>query len=79
MANPAEFFYTYRDLGRLSGLRLNTISQHVRRGNLDPGALESVVLWLSRHGSLDLRQRMLCAALVREVEPKAKRRRKSRK
>jgi len=72
-----EFQYTYRDLGRLSGMAINTVHQDARRGNLDPADLASVVVWLARHGKLALRRRMVFSALSRELasEPKPRRRR----
>ncbi len=47
MAHPTEFRYTYQNLAKLSGLALNTIHQHTRRGTLDPADLKSV-LWVNR-------------------------------
>lgn len=77
MALPVEFTFSYKDLSRLTNLTPNSIWQHVRRGTLDPRNLESVLLWLSRHATFKLRQRMLYAALARELDvPKAKPRRR---
>lgn len=76
MATAAEFRYDYQDLAALSGLAKNSVYQHTRRGNLDPADLSSVVVWLARHGTLDLRRRMINAALLRELGEDVKPRRK---
>ena len=80
MPHFAEFCYDYEDLARLSGMGKNAIWQHVRRGNLDAADLESVLVWLARHGRLALRQRLVAAALgapehkAKPTRKKAKRR-----
>jgi len=65
MPRPTEFTFTYRDLVRLSAMSQNTLYQQVRRGNLDPADLQSVLLFLARHGKIGLRLRIVHAALLR--------------
>ena len=79
MAHPAEFTFGYKDLGKLSGMALNSVQQHTRRGTLDPSDLRSVLIWLARHGKLNLRRQIVYAALSRELDSKAKPRRKTRR
>jgi len=68
MAAPCKFSWSYADLAKLTPLSLNAVWQHVRRRNLDPSDLESVIVWLARHGTLTLRQRLVRAALTGEVD-----------
>ena len=68
MARPVEFTYTYAKIARLAGMTRNTCHQHVVRGNLDPADLESVLVWLARHGKFGLRTRIVGAALSRELQ-----------
>lgn len=63
MPRFAEFSYGYRDIARLSGMDLNAIQQHVRRENLNPADLGSLLVWIARHGKIGLRMRLVHAAL----------------
>jgi len=76
MPHPTEFRYTYQTLAKLSGMALNSIHQHVTRGNLDPADLESVLYWLARHGRQKLRQRLVAYAMAVFVLPEAPGKRK---
>ena len=67
MARPAEFTYTYAQIAKSADMSLNSCHQHVARGNLDPDDLESVLVWLARHGKFGLRKRFVGAALWREL------------
>lgn len=62
---PEEFRYSYATLARLTGMTYDTVCQHRSRGNFDPAKLETVLIWLARHGKKDLRHRMIHAALDR--------------
>jgi hypothetical protein len=44
---PIRFSYTYKDISRLTGVKVNTIRQHVNRGRLDPTRLESVISYVN--------------------------------
>jgi hypothetical protein len=68
MAEPAKHFFNYLDIQRCTGLPKNTIFQHVTRGLLNPGKLESVVVYLARRGNAKLRQEIVEAALLRTHE-----------
>ena len=67
MARPVEFTYTYANIAKLADMSRNSCHQHVARGNLDPADLESVLVWLARHGKFGLRKRIVGAALSREL------------
>ena len=68
MARPVEFTYSYATIAKLTGLTKNTVYQHVRRSNLNPEDLASVLVWAARHGKLSLRKRIVGAALSRELD-----------
>lgn len=59
--------YHYSDLQRCTGKTNEAIRQHVSRGNLDLGKLESVVMWLARHAKPELRRKILQYALEPDV------------
>ena len=73
MARPAiEFLYGYEDIRKLTNLTYANIKSHKKRGSFDPADLRSVVLFLARHGKLELRKAIVEHALMREKElPKA--------
>ncbi len=74
MAKPQEFTYNYQVLSRLSGMKMNSLHQAKCRGDFDPEDLESVVIWLARHGKASLRRRMINYALERILPEKPGRR-----
>lgn len=79
---PSEWTYSYLDLAKLTGLSQNAIHQAVTRGNLDPGNLESVLVWLSRQANPELKRAMLRHALYEDADTvanRAKAKRKKRK
>lgn len=63
---PFEWTFGYVDLAKLTGMGTNAIMQQVSRGNLDPGSLESLLLWLSRHARPSLRRRLIAHALYED-------------
>ena len=56
---PYSWSYCYEDIARLTGLSLSALSQHVKRGNLEPSSLESVASFLVRYGTPEVRLRMM--------------------
>ena len=69
---PAEWTYNPATLAKLTGLSIDAIWQHRTRGTFDPDDLESVMLWLARHGRMDLRLKMVTSAVSRELPPDIK-------
>jgi hypothetical protein len=67
---PFEWTFGYVDISKLTGLGNNAISQHVARGNLDPGNLESLLVWMSRQAKPALKRKMLRHALYEDTEMK---------
>lgn len=68
MSRPKnEYTYTYDDIAALTGLTVNSVSQHKVRGEIIPEDLGSVALYLVRYGSLDFRRAVLEQLLRREV------------
>lgn len=63
MGESEDHSYTYQDLSRLTGKKLNTIYQHVARGTFDPNDLGSVVKWVARHGKKNVKREILDYAL----------------
>lgn len=68
-----RYFWTYRDLAKLSGLSENAVQQHKSRGALDPGSLRSVALFLAANGTEQLRQEINGALLGGRRAPKTRR------
>lgn len=60
---PQVFSYTLADLSRMTGLSMNSVYQHKTRGGFDPEQPETVFIWLARHGTPELRRRMIDYAL----------------
>ena len=63
--DPQQWIFGYDDLIALTGLSLNSLHQHRRRGNFDPGDLGSIVLFVARHGHLELRREIIDNMLSR--------------
>jgi hypothetical protein len=76
---PLEWTYTYFDLMTLTGLSQNAIHQAVARGNLEPGNLESLIVWLSRQAKPALKRKMLRHALYEDADTVANRAKSKRK
>jgi hypothetical protein len=75
MARPiTQYSYNYEDIKKLTDLSRNMIHQYVTRGDLDPYNLESLVLFLARHGKDDLKLRMIRYAASWGLTEKASRR-----
>lgn len=55
MTAPKLFSFTYADLQKLTGLTKAGVSQHLKRGNLDPTSLLSVAAFVLRYGRPDVR------------------------
>jgi len=64
--SATEFSFTYDTLAQLSGWKYNTITQAVKRGELDPADLAAVAVWLAANGRPRLR-----AALASHLLPVA--------
>lgn len=62
---PKTFFYTYEDLQKLTGRDRNAIHQAASRGKrrkasgFDPEDFRSVVLWVFRNATDELRMEIL--------------------
>lgn len=80
MPNTAkEWTYTYKDLCELTGKSTNTVAQAASRGSsgkstgFDPSDFKSVLLWVFRHSTDELRVDIMSSmAFFRDPE-KAKR------
>ncbi len=65
MPNLAEYTYTYEDLSKLTGKSIPAIHQAASRGRrqvksgFDPADLRSVVLWIFRNATDELREDIL--------------------
>ncbi len=53
--------YTYEDLARAAGMKVNTVQAHKSRGNFDPEDLWSVTIWLMNHAKPELKHRLKAA------------------
>ena len=63
LGEQEQHTWTYDDLADLTGMARNTVYRHVSRGTLDPDSLESVLYWLARHGTSDVKRKLLDYAL----------------
>jgi hypothetical protein len=68
MAKPFEWTFGYDELVKLTGLSNNAIHQAVTRGNLEPGNLESLLVWMSRQAKPALKRKMLRHALYEDSQ-----------
>jgi hypothetical protein len=60
MAPPVQqYVYDYATLAEATGMTTSGVSQHVSRGNLDPNDLVSVAAFLARHGTEEVRLRII--------------------
>ena len=64
---PETYTYNYKTLMRLTGKSRKTVYQDRTRGYFNPDELETVVVYLARHGTLDLRHRMFMNMFAREL------------
>lgn len=71
MARPVQLFhFTYDDLVRITGLDRKTVWKHHDRGYFDPEKLETVVMYLIRRASKDIRTAYAQEATRMSHEPK---------
>jgi hypothetical protein len=56
---PESFFWHYQDLEELTGKQKLSLYQHTTRKTLDPHSLESVVYFVARHGTPEVKRRIL--------------------
>ena len=80
MPTKETWCYDYQTLMRLTGQSRNTLAQHRVRRKFDPADLRSVVIYLSKNGTLELRHEIFCSLFAKgpPVNPPTKRRRKKR-
>ena len=77
-----EVNYSYRTphlqkyLAKLTGLSQNAVHRAVARGNLDPGSMESIFIWLSRNAKPEHKRKMLRHALYEDAYPAERKPRK---
>ena len=57
------FGFDYDDLIEITGLGKNAIYQHVTKKRLDPHSLRSLIIWLARNATREIRLEMLTEAL----------------
>lgn len=74
-----EWIVRYTDLAEASGLEIQSIQKAVSRGLLEPDRVESIAMWLARHGRPDIKMRMLHALARIAPEDLALKRRKQRR
>ena len=65
---PTRFTFTLRDLVKLSGMSYEAVAQGRSRNEYDPANLGSVVVWLSRRGSVRLRRAIVAYGMTRETD-----------
>jgi hypothetical protein len=51
--------WSYADLEYLTGKAANTLYQHCRRGSFDPASLESIIYFVARHGTPEVKRNIL--------------------
>jgi|GEM_PF-5559577 len=77
MVRPQQqFTFNYETLMELTGLAQNALVKHRTRGNFDPERLDTVLLFIARHGTPELRMALIEHAIFRELPkplPKVKR------
>ena len=61
-----QYAYGEDEIIRLTGLKPNTLAQHRARGNLDPADLQSLLNFVARFGTFDVRKQLIIHALSRE-------------
>ena len=76
---PQTWTFGYEDLMELTGKKANALHQDRRRELFEPNDLASIVCYLARHGTPDLRKRMIHAALDMEFDKPAARRPRTKK
>jgi len=67
MAAKRTFTFTYDDISRVTGMSPNVTQKHLGRGYVDPDDLESLLLYLARYGSQELKMRIIEQALRRDM------------
>jgi hypothetical protein len=67
MASERQFIFTRKALAELCGITPNAVTQHIIRGYLDPEDLESIVVYLARYAKESLREKIVIAAIRRNV------------
>lgn len=71
VAKPRKFYHTYEDISELVDLSLQNVYKFAEdrpgRTRLNMDSLESVVVFLARHGKLPLRVAIMRAALERTL------------
>jgi hypothetical protein len=65
---PFEWTFGYADIAKLTGLSNNAIHQAVARGTLEPGSLESLLIWMSRQAKPSVRHKMVRHALGEDTD-----------
>lgn len=69
MARPVQqFYYTFDDIVRLTGLERATVWQHQQRGHFDMERIETIGLYLARYGTPELRVRYMQEVLRQSHE-----------
>jgi len=56
---PEKHYWYYQDLEQLTGKAMNTLYQHCRRGSFDPASLESVIYFVARHATPEVKRNIL--------------------
>jgi hypothetical protein len=74
-----KYFWTYDDIQRLTEVSYNSLCQATTRGDLNPEDLRSIVLYVARHGTLELKREILDYCLNRILTEKPGRRKGQRK
>ena len=80
MGKTHESVFGYEDIMELTGLSKNTLYQYRVRMQFDPDDLRSIVLFVARHGTPELRRDILNYAVDYHLSenPGDRRRRKKR-
>ena len=78
MPKRTDFLFGYPDLARLTGMTHEALQQHRTRQNFDPENLESILLFVARHGAPKLRHRLIAYSTMRLLPEKAGKRPKTK-
>ncbi len=77
--SAATFTYGYLDLAKLTNMATDTVYQHASRGEFDPERIDTVMLWLAKHGSDKLRIALMHALIRVDLKESNKRAATSRR
>lgn len=66
-----QWSFDYEDLSRLTDLSEASVRQARSRGDFNPDMLGTVVTWIAKHGTMQIRREIMESLLIRQ-QPKAR-------